>query len=192
MSDPVHTPAATSHRAFDPAGVTRPDPALLKYYLIVAALTVAGFPFVMLPLFFKYKTLKYRFDGKGVSMSWGILFHREIYLTYRRIQDIHVTRNLVHRWLGLAAVAVQTASGSSGAEMTIEGIRNPEALRDFLYAQMRGARDEGEEGAAGESHGESPAASAPADEALELLRGIRDDLRELRLAGGESARGRAT
>ena len=186
MSDAVHTPSTASQPAFDPATVTRPDAALLKYYVIVAALTVAGFPFVMLPLFFKYKTLKYRFDEKGVSMSWGILFHREIYLTYRRIQDIHVTRNLIHRWLGLAAVAVQTASGSSGAEMTIEGIRNPEALRDFLYAQMRGARDEGEDA----DRGAAPSA-APADEALDLLRGIRDDLRQLRLARGQAAEGRA-
>ena len=173
----MHTPPATPQPAFDRASVTRPDPALLKYYVIVAALTLAGFPFVILPLLFKYSTLRYRFDDKGVSMSWGILFHREIYLTYRRIQDIHVTRNLLHRWLGLAAVAVQTASGRSGAEMTIEGIRNPEALRDFLYAQMRGARDEGEE-----ATGSASPTAAPADEALDLLRGIRDDLRQLRLA----------
>ena len=188
----MHTPSAASQPAFDPAGVTRPDPALLRYYVIVAALTLAGFPFVILPLFFKYKTLKYRFDDKGVSMSWGILFHREVYLTYRRIQDIHVTRNLIHRSLGLAAVAVQTASGSSGAEMTLEGIRNPEALRDFLYAQMRGARDEGGDASPG-----APPTEAPADEALHLLRGIRDDLRQLRLAreqatDEQAARGQAT
>lgn len=75
-------------------------------------------------------------------MTYGILFRREIYLTHRRIQDIHVTRNFVQRWLGLATVVVSTASGSSGAEMTmtIEGIREPEELRDFLYRQMRGAR----------------------------------------------------
>jgi uncharacterized membrane protein YdbT with pleckstrin-like domain len=186
MSDAMHAPPATSQPAFDPAGITRPHPALLKYYVIVAALTLAGFPFVMLPLCFKFKTLRYRFDDKGVSMSWGILFHREIYLTYRRIQDIHVTRNLVHRWLGLAAVAVQTASGTSGAEMTIEGIRNPEALRDFLYAQMRGARGEGEAATEG-----APSASAPADEALDLLRGIRDDLRQLRLAREKPDHGQA-
>ncbi len=92
-----------------------------------------GFPFVILPLYFKYHTLRYRFDDKGIAMTYGILFRRETYLTYRRIQDIHVTRNFVQRWLGLASVAVQTASGSSGAEMTIEGIHEPERLRDFLY-----------------------------------------------------------
>ena len=188
--------AETPTQPFDPQQVTRPDPSLMTYYLIVAAFTLFGFPFVALAGYFKYRTLKYRFDNKGVSMSFGILFHREIYLTYRRIQDIHVTRNLIHRWLGLAAVSVQTASGSSGAEMTIEGIRNPEALRDYLYAQMRGARGEAEETLApGYEHGQMTsggalsvgAHGAGADEALMLLREIRDDLRRLRQRQGSAS-----
>jgi putative membrane protein len=185
-------PADGHAQPFDPSRIERPDPALWNYYVIVSLFTVFAFPIVIWPLYFKYRTLRYKFDDKGVSMSWGILFHREIYLTYRRIQDIHVTRNLIHRWLGLAAVAVQTASGSSGAEMTIEGIRNPEALRDFLYAQMRGAKGESDHAiepgppgdsprvVAGENIGASAAASS-SDEALMLLREIRDDLRQLRL-----------
>jgi putative membrane protein len=124
----------------------------------------------------KYHTLRYRFDDKGVSMSWGVLFRREIYLTYRRIQDIHVTRNLLHRWLGLATISVQTASGSAGAEMNIEGILQAEALRDYLYAQMRGARGEAEPDASRQGSD---------DEALQLLRDIRDGMR--RLAGQRGA-----
>ncbi|UCC29616.1 MAG: PH domain-containing protein [Phycisphaerales bacterium] len=163
-----------SEAPFDPQGITRPDPVLMTYYLLVSILTVVGFPVVALVSWCKYHTLRYRFDDKGISMSWGLLFRREIYLTYRRIQDIHVTRNIFHRWLGLAAIAVQTASGSAGAEMTIEGIRQVEPLRDYLYAQMRGARGD-----------PSPAAqvttSAEAsDEGLSLLREIRDELRGLR------------
>ena len=165
---------------FDPASITRPDPALRTYYFLVAACTIFGFPFVIWPLLFKFWTLKYTFDDKGVSMSWGVLFHREIYLTYRRVQDIHVTRNLFHRWLGLAAVAVQTASGSSGAEMTIEGIRNPEALRDFLYQKMRGARGDHDGDGVPDSPAQAAATHAPDDEALILLRDIRDELRALR------------
>ena len=160
----------------DPRDITRPDPALLTYYLIVAAFTIVGFPFVMLPLWVKYSTLRYAIDDEGVSMSWGFLFRKEILLTYRRIQDIHVKRNIIHRWMGLADVAVQTASGSSGAEMTIVGIRDPERLRDFLYSQMRGARDD-------ESDTEEIATSGP-DEALQLLREIRDALRAQRDGAG--------
>jgi membrane protein YdbS with pleckstrin-like domain len=172
--------AASASSGFDHASIERPDPALMKYYLLAAALTLIGFPFVIWPMLFKYNTLRYKFDDEGVSMSWGLLFKREIYLTYRRIQDIHVTRNLFHRWLGLADVAVQTASGSAGAEMTIEGIRDPEGLRDFLYSRMRGVREDapappaaGVAGAGGESAAETP-------DTLALLHDIRDSLRDVR------------
>ena len=173
------TPTQADDETFDPERIRRPDPSLLTYYIIISLLTLIAFPFVFLPLYFKYHTLKYAFDEKGVSMSWGILFRREIYLTFRRIQDIHVSRNLIERWLGLASVAVQTASGSAGAEMTVVGIRRPERLRDYLYSRMRGSN------AGAETEADGPDATSTADEALGLLREIRDDLR--RLADARSA-----
>jgi uncharacterized protein len=160
---------------FDPRPIKRPAEALLKYYLLISVLTLVAFPVVFLPLFFKYETLRYSFDDEGVAMSWGLLFRREIYLTYRRIQDIHVTRNLFQRWLGLADVAVQTAGGS-GVEMTIEGIGEYDRLRDFLYTKMRGAHGEPERDRVQHA---SQAAALPraGDEVTQLLREIRDSLR---------------
>ena len=112
----------------------------MKYYLITSILTGPGI-IIALPLqFFRYHTLRYRFDDEGIAMSWGILFHREINLTYARIQDIHLSSNLLERWLGLAKIQVQTASGTSGAELTIEGVREFDALRDYLYSKMRGTK----------------------------------------------------
>lgn len=169
------TLANHSTARFDPASVTRPDPRLMTYYLITAALTVVGFPIVIIPLWIRYHTLRYRFDAEGVGMSVGILFKRETYLTYRRIQDIHVTRGLIQRWLGLATVAIQTASGSSTAEMSIDGVADPDGLRDWLYAKMRGI------------HEHTAEATTPAnddDEAMQLLREIRDELRRIRPHSG--------
>jgi uncharacterized protein len=157
--------------SFDPAAITRPDPRLLKYYIVTSLLTGPMFPIVLLPLYFKYETLKYRIDDSGISMSWGILFRKEVYLTYRRIQDIHLTRNLIQRWFGLATVAVQTASGNAAAEMSIEGILAADDLRDYLYAQMRGARGE-----PGPAAGASSAEAAAEDDPVVLLRDIRDAL----------------
>jgi uncharacterized protein len=181
---PVDAPESSSLSSrsdFDATAITRPDPLLMRYYLIVSILSGPGFPFVFVPLLIKYKTLRYTIDDEGVSMAWGFLFRREILLTYRRIQDIHVRRNILHRWMGLAAVAIQTASGQSGAEMTIEGVLEPEKLRDFLYERMRGARGEVEPVAAGE--GVSVDAGAGEDEALGLLREIRDSLRAMKESG---------
>lgn len=157
------------HILFDPRSITRPDPALLRYYLLASLLTGPGFPLAALVGYCRYYTLRYTFDDDGISMRWGILFRREINLTYRRIQDIHVSRNIIQRWMGLANVAIQTASGSAGPEMTIEGILEVDALRDFLYSKMRGARHDEESPMA-------PQASAPEDEVLALLTDIRDAL----------------
>lgn len=175
---------AAPNVTFNAATLKRPDAALLTYYILVSACTLIAFPFVFLPHYFKYKTLEYDFDDKGVSMKWGLLFRKEIYLTYRRIQDIHVRRNLFHRWLGLAAVSVQTASGQAGAEMTIEGIRNPETLRDYLYSRMRGATEDAGDSAADDD-------TAPADEALALLHEIRNELKSLRESRGSAPAGGA-
>ena len=110
----------------------------MTYYTLLCVLTGPLFPILIVPHYFRYHTMRYRFDEDGISMRWGILFRREIHLTYARIQDIHLTSNLIERWLGLARIQVQTASGSSAAEMTIEGIKEYELVRDFIYSKMRG------------------------------------------------------
>jgi putative membrane protein len=157
----------------------------MLYYVLVSLLAGPAFIFVLAPLYCKYLTLRYRFDDKGISMSYGVLFKRETLLTYRRIQDIHLTHNIVQRWLGLATVSIQTASGSASAEMAIEGILESEALRDFLYQQMRGARGLDQEEAAGIAQAGvqgafaaagDTTASTEADEATALLGEIRDAL----------------
>ena len=95
----------------------------------------------MLLLYFRYHTIRYEFSDQGIRMSWGILFRNEVVLNYGRIQDIHLRSNAVERWLGLARIEIQTASGSSDSEMVLEGIPDAEAMRDFLYSRMHGAAD---------------------------------------------------
>ena len=157
--------------------ITSPDKALLKYYLLSALVVPPAFPFLAPYYYFRYHTMRYKFTNDGISMSWGILFRREIIVNYARIQDIHLRSNFVERWLGLARILVQTASGSSGAEMTIEGLKEFEALRDFLYSRMRGVKDH--------SHQSAPAAgpvnaSAGTTANGELVAALRETARELR------------
>jgi putative membrane protein len=120
--------------------IQRPNGALMTYYVLASLVAGPFFPFVLVPLYFRFHTMRYRFTDEGVSMRWGILFRKEINLTFARIQDIHLTSNFVERWLGLARIQIQTASGSAKAEMTIEGVLEYRALRDFLYSRMRGAK----------------------------------------------------
>jgi putative membrane protein len=149
--------------------LTRPDHKLLTLYFIYSLAALVAFPFAFVPLFCRYITLRYRFDQEGVSVAHGLLWRRETYLTYARIQDIHVSRNIFERWLGLGAVEIQTASGSSSAEESIVGVREFNEIRNFLYARMRGHKLK--------HQGEAATPSAPTDE---MLKGIRDELRAIR------------
>jgi putative membrane protein len=150
--------------------LTRPDDKLLWLYVIYSLMANVGFLFALIPLYFRFKTLRYRFDAEGVSVAHGILWRREAYLTYARIQDIHVSRNIFERWLGLGKVEIQTASGSTSAEESIDGVKEYNEIRNFLYARMRGRKLTKGVGAA-------PAESGPEDA---VLADIRDELRTIR------------
>lgn len=163
------------------SGVRRPDPPLLVYYVLQSIATGPGLV-VLLPLrWFRYHTLRYVFDDEGVTVRWGLLFRREISLTYARIQDIHLVSNLIERWLGLGRVQIQTASGQAGAEMTIEGLRDCEGVRDELYRRMRGARIEPHGGAAlaispGAGAGGMGDVATALNDAVAELRALREEL----------------
>ena len=120
--------------------ITRPEPALLWLYILTAAALLCAAPIALVPLFFRYHTLWYRFDATGVSMGYGVLFRRELQLTYARMQDIHLSQNILERWLGIGTVTVQTAGSGAGGNLSIVGVRDFEAIRDYLYAKMRGIR----------------------------------------------------
>jgi putative membrane protein len=151
----------------------------MTLYVLQALASLCLFPVVILPLYFRYHTLRYRIDDEGISAKWGILFRREVYVTFRRIQDIHVSRNIFERWLGIGKVEVQTASGSASAELTLEGMTRYDAVRDYLYTRMRGSASAAP--AAPAAVAAVPASAAP-DEVVALLREIRDDVAAARRA----------
>ena len=160
--------------------IERPDRKLMTYYFITCLLTGPFFFILILPAYFRFHTMRYKIGDEGVSMRWGILFRKEIILNYARIQDIHLSSNIIERWLGLARLQIQTASGSSSAEMTIEGVLEFEALRDFLYSKMRGLK-EGHRPTGSSSAAETSSVSS--DELAEvtaLLREATDELRAIR------------
>ncbi len=168
------TPPTPSTRPTAPS-LVRPRPSLMTYYALQSLLAGPFFFIALVPLYFRYHTLQYEVDAEGVTARWGILFRREVSLTYARIQDIHLTSNVVERWLGLAKVQVQTASGSARAEMTLEGLASAEATRDFLYARMRGAKDHAPASAA-------PGATLGGDAVASALHDVAAEVRALRLA----------
>ena len=160
----------------------RPHASLMRYYVLVSLLSGPLFFVILIPLYFRYHTMRYVFDDEGVTMRWGVLFRREISLAYGRLQDIHLTSNAVERYLGLAKVQLQTASGSAKAEMTIEGLPDCEVIRDFLYSRMRGARGvrQGSSSASGSPHRRVVADVASSPRLVEALDAVTEELAAIR------------
>ena len=177
----IHPPATRGQGLSTLPVTLRPSSALLTYYSLFSLVFGLGFFIALIPLYFRYRTLRYVVEEEGITMRWGILFRREVSLTYARIQDIHLSSNFLERWLGLAKVQVQTASGRASAEMTIEGLPQFEEIRDFLYARMRGARDHGVV-AAPASGATAELSGGGMEELTTILREIASEVRALRTA----------
>lgn len=159
------------------AAIDRPHSNLLRYYCLLSMLLGPLFPLLLAPKVLKYRTLRYEFDRQGVTMAWGALFRREVRLNYSRLQDIHLQSNVVERWLGLARVELQTASGSAKPEMVLEGIPQYEQVRDFLYQRMHGEEDR------------DSVETDAGDPLLEALTAVADELAAIRqlLASGATS-----
>ena len=157
--------------------IHRPARELWTYYILTSFLLGPLFFIPLVYLYFRFHTMRYEFDEEGISMRWGILFRREITLTYARIQDIHLTSNIIERWLRLARIQIQTASASASAEMTLEGLHEFELVRDFLYTKMRGVRAP----SAAAPAGSQPVAD-PQDDLAAALREVASELRGVREA----------
>lgn len=162
--------------------LTRPHTGLFWLYAARSLLGAVAMPVLFVVFYFKYHSLRYAFGDEGVTVSWGILFRQESYVPYRRIQDLHVRRSFLERWLGIATVDVQTASGSASAEIQLEGLEDHDAVRDFLYRRMRGLEAEAE------ARPDAQADAGGEAEVVGLLRSIKDELEQTRRALEAQAR----
>ena len=142
-----------------------------EWPLAAAALYAFFYLVTVAYLYAQYRTLRYRFDADGVTRSWGVLFRRETFLAYGRIQDAQKAQGVLERALGIGTVTIESA-GATKPE-SIEGLRDYELVRDFLYEKMRGGLSA--------APAKTLVPGAPvAHYDLVLLASIRDEVRALR------------
>jgi len=120
------------------------------------AVGVAG---AMLLAAFGYETAYYRrFDyeltADTLDIASGVISRREREIPYRRIQNVDVSQSVIQRAIGIAAVDLETAGGSS-TEGSIRFVSPTEATRIRREVQRR------KSGAGGES-GTGPGVDDPA------------------------------
>jgi putative membrane protein len=150
------------------AGIKRAGEAGVPVVALGALVFLVCYAIAALALYVRFLTLRYEFAEDGFTRRWGLFFRRESFLAYGKIQDAQVSQGAVERFFGIGTVAIQTAAGTRGFEESIEGLREFNLVRDFLYGHMRGA------------HAKPSAPSVPAE--IGLVNEIRDEMRALRLA----------
>ena len=97
-----------------------------------------------------YRRYEYELTADTLDISSGVISRREREIPYRRIQNVDVSRGVIQRAIGVAAVDLETAGGSS-TEGSIRYVTPDEATRLQREVQRRKSgrarRDEGGEAA---------------------------------------------
>jgi putative membrane protein len=106
----------------------------LQFYalllLVPAAITAAV----------KQAIFRYGFGPEELVVRDGLLTRNERNIPYGRIQNVDLVRNPFHRWLGVAQVRIETASGTKPeAVMRVLSMDAVETLRSHVFAERREA-----------------------------------------------------
>ena len=111
-----------------------------------------------------YRRFEYELTEDTLDISSGVISRREREIPYRRIQNVDVSQSVIQRALGIAAVDLETAGGSS-TEGSIRFVKPDEATRLRRELQRRktaassgegGGTGDVDEAAAGERDGAGP------------------------------------
>jgi membrane protein YdbS with pleckstrin-like domain len=141
-----------------------------------ACVFVASIPITYFLQRLNYEMRWYIVTDRSLRIRSGVVWLREMTMTFANIQEIRVTANPIERLLGLANVEVRSAGGgmeaSSGHVGKFQGVDNAEAIRDLIVERLRVYRDSG----LGEKTVEArePPALAAAGEVLRETRALRD------------------
>ena len=100
-----------------------------------------------------YRRFEYELTEDTLDISSGVISRREREIPYRRIQNVDVSQSVIQRALGIAAIDLETAGGSS-TEGSIRFVKPDEATRLRRELQRRKtAASSGETGGTGDADG---------------------------------------
>lgn len=145
----------------------------------------------------QYDCTWYVLTTRAMRIRRGLWVIHETTITYDNIQNVTVKQGPIQRLFKLSDIEVETAggggmgdAGKKGGDSShsgrIEGVVDPERLRELIMTQVRLSRSSG----LGDEHEVSRDASAPSGHASpdwgrmsEVLKEIRDELRPADLPG---------
>lgn len=96
--------------------------------LIVGVLGVIAYHTV------RYYVLTIRYEGDELVINSGLLFRTQRHIPYRKIQNIDVIQNVLHRLFKVAVVKIETSSGSEAdAELRVLSLDTIEQMRRYVF-----------------------------------------------------------
>lgn len=83
-------------------------------------------------------TYRYGFGPRGLVVREGLIFRNVRQIEYARIENIDTERDLLHRWLDVAQVRVQTSTGGKPeALISVLDLAAVQEMRDKVFANAR-------------------------------------------------------
>ena len=104
-----------------------------------------------------YRRFDYELTEDTLDISSGVISRRDREIPYRRIQNVDVSRSVIQRAIGVAAVDLETAGGSS-TEGSLRFVTPDEATRLQREVQRRKSAESG--GGAGAERADRPGSEA--------------------------------
>ena len=94
-----------------------------------------------------YAVFRWRLDPDELVLREGVVFRRERSIPYKRIQNIDIVENPLHRLFGVVEAKIQTAGGSEPeAHLRVLGTEAVETIRHRVFAgRQAGSAASGEE-----------------------------------------------
>ncbi len=128
--------------------------------LSLAAICIVGLvhlviSFIMLRL--DYEMRWYKITDRSLRIREGVVFVREMTMTFANIQNISISQGPIQRFFGIADLKVETAGGGGviqpdqGSQNPVfsmhigffRGVDNHEEIRDMMLARLKKLRDSG-------------------------------------------------
>ena len=141
--------------------------------IAIPVLAVIVFTLYWLPLY--YRSIRYELTQTEITWRRGVWFRQNAIVPYSRITNVDILQGPVMRFFGISSLKIQTAgySAQPNAELRLDGITDPETLRELIMGFVRSGP-----GIATESGGEKIQKSSN-DPLLEEIRQIRTTLERI-------------
>ncbi len=127
---------------------------LLGVILAIPAFVIAFVPDILayVAIHLRYDTMWYIMSERSLRCRRGIWLILEHTITFENVQNVHVKRGPVQQLFGISDIVVETAGASEGEgenkfavgnKAIMEGIGNPEEIRELIMERVRASKGAG-------------------------------------------------